>query len=283
MFKKWISTAAVLALLLSAAGCPASALTAPQPLLAVTDIQVSADGEEYSSSLKLKNLRDRIYYRFLNTHCVIDDEIRQGLRQLYLMDPELGTRWADFLEYWEYLNSDMPELYDVCSDGLPEEGLCIVVLGYQLSGSRMQKPLIDRCQVALNCAEKYPDIPIILTGGRTGGGLYSESEAMGQWLVEQGVSEDRIYLEKSAGATTYNAINTRKLIEETGLPVKNLILITSDFHIRSSAAVFACEFILSGSPIRIIETVGSATARGYCKDYEAQTNRVAAVKVRHDG
>lgn len=68
---------------------------------------------------------------------------------------------------------------DVLPDGLPDtDELCIVVLGFQLNpDGSMRDELINRLNVALRSAEKYPNAYIVCTGGGTASGNASATEA----------------------------------------------------------------------------------------------------------
>ena len=61
-------------------------------------------------------------------------------------------------------------------------------------------------------ADKYPNVKIVLSGGpvRT---PYAEADVMAKWLVENGVSQDRLLLDDLARDTPGNAIGMVNLFK----------------------------------------------------------------------
>lgn len=112
----------------------------------------------------------------------------------------------------------------------------IVTLGYALGkGGVMEKPLLGRLEQTLKMAQANPTTPIIVTGGVQQGGV-TEGYVMKKWLVENGISPDRIYIEDQAKDTVGNAYYSVKIMKELG--AQNMTLITSASHMRRALAVF---------------------------------------------
>lgn len=121
-------------------------------------------------------------------------------------------------------------------DGLPGDNHAFVVLGYALSDSgEMEETLVERLKVAKAAAEKYPESRLIVTGGVPKSGV-TESEAMAQWLVENGVAEDRIIQEGLATDTVENALFSLERANEAG--IRDVTVITSASHMRRALVVF---------------------------------------------
>ena len=74
-------------------------------------------------------------------------------------DPRLGETWGGIMDYWDYANSELQVNTDKLPDDLPDDdSLCIVVLGFELNDDgSMQDELIGRLNVAMKCAEQYPN------------------------------------------------------------------------------------------------------------------------------
>lgn len=175
-------------------------------------------------------------------------EISELLSALSEKDPALGSVWSRIMKYWEYVGTDMTVNYDVLPDGLPADGsLCIVVLGYALtSEGEMADELIGRCRTALACAEKYPDAYIAVTGGGTAGGRHEETEAdlMAQWLIDNGVTPDRLIIENRSLTTGENAQRTCAMILEHYPEIRQIAVVTSDYHIQLGCLVFQEQLLL---------------------------------------
>ena len=185
--------------------------------------------------------------------------IREDLASLKSVNPALGKTWEELMDYWIYVNNDLVLHYDVLPDGLPQDdSLCIVTLGYQLlpDGS-MDQELVDRCTVALACAERYPNAWIAVTGGGTAQAHPDLTEAgqMAQWLIAHGVAEERIIVENRSQTTVENAQFTYELFREKP-QIRAVAIVTSDYHMPLGCLLFQEQFLLSayaegGAPISI--------------------------------
>ncbi len=185
------------------------------------------------------------YYRYYQEEA--GDQIQVLLDYITYLDPEKGDLWETIMEHWSYYNSQMEPSYDVLPDGLPEdETLCIAVLGYALnSDGSMQPELVDRLEVALASAEKYPDAYIAVTGGGTAANAdVTEAEAMADWLIHRGVSRDRLILETRSLSTTYNAVNTYAELVRSYPEVESIAVISSDYHVAWGCLMFqaVCDY-----------------------------------------
>lgn len=175
------------------------------------------------------------------------DEIENLLDYITYLDPTKGALWETIMTNWSWYNSQMEIPTDVLPDGLPEDdSLCIVVLGYALnSDGSMQPELVDRLEVALASAQKYPNAYIAVTGGGTASNAdITEAEAMASWLTANGVSGDRLILETKSLSTTYNAVNTYAMFVRNYRNIKSIAVISSDYHIPWGCTMFqtVCDY-----------------------------------------
>ncbi|MBR6966390.1 MAG: YdcF family protein [Clostridia bacterium] len=176
----------------------------------------------------------------------------QALAALAALDPALGDRWARIMDLWEtpvVVNDALP-------DGLPEDDtLCLVVLGFHLNtDGTMREELIERLKVLLAEARRYPNAVIVCTGGPTAAGDPDATEAgrMAEWLEEQGVDPARVAAEDRSLTTAQNAVFTFDLLAERFPQVKQIAIISSDYHIATGVLLFGAEAILRDSGIRIV-------------------------------
>lgn len=79
-----------------------------------------------------------------------------------------------------------------------------IVLGAGVNGTEPSRSLEARLEAALTYAENNPDTVFILTGGKGAGEDITEAQCMANWLIESGVSEDRLILEEQATSTYEN-------------------------------------------------------------------------------
>lgn len=131
---------------------------------------------------------------------------------------------------------------DCAPDGLVgDDSLCIVVLGYKLKADgSMEDELVDRLHVAKASAEKYPNSFIFVSGGATADNNKNETEAgqMSKWLEQQGIQGSRIIKDESAMTILQNAENTYKILRDSHKQVKNLVLVSSDYHIKRASLLY---------------------------------------------
>ena len=170
------------------------------------------------------------------------------LAELSAVDPSLGMRWGMIADLWRLLQIETPLHYDVLPDGLPDsDELCIVALGFQLKpDGTMRDELIERLTFVLRSAEKYPNAYIVCTGGGTASQNPSATEAgeMAKWLISKGVDPKRVIVEDNSLTTAQNAIFTYDILTTQYPKVKELAIVSSDYHIATGLLLFTAESIL---------------------------------------
>lgn len=110
----------------------------------------------------------------------------------------------------------------------------LIVLGAGLKGNNLSTVLKGRLDAAIKCVNKYNyKGKIVVSGGQGSDEDRSEADAMYQYLVEQGISKDRILKEDKSTSTAENFTFSKKIIEkDSGKDVKklNIKVVTTDFH-----------------------------------------------------
>lgn len=164
------------------------------------------------------------------------------------MDADAADRWERIMPLWKEANTDLSLNYDVLPDGLPDtDELCIVVLGFQLNpDGSMRDELIQRLTVAKRGAEKYPNALIVCTGGGTAAEDKTATEAgrMAEWLLADGIASHRVIVEDKSLTTAQNAIYTFDILAARYPQVRQLAIVSSDYHIATGALLFGAEAIL---------------------------------------
>ena len=176
----------------------------------------------------------------------------EALAELAALDPALGEKWTRVMDLWETpvtVNAELP-------DGLPDDdSLCLVCLGYQLnSNGTMREELIERLKVLLAASEKYPNALIACTGGPTASGSPAATEAgrMAEWLEERGVDPSRLIVEDRSLTTAQNALYTVGILAERYPQVRQIAIISSDYHIPTGILLFGAEAILRDSGMEVV-------------------------------
>ena len=110
----------------------------------------------------------------------------------------------------------------------------------------MKDELIERLKVAKASAEKYPHALIVCTGGGTAAENPDVTEAgrMADWLIANGIDAQRVIVEDQSLTTAQNAIFTWKILTEQYPQVKQLAIVSSDYHIATGTLLFNAEAIL---------------------------------------
>lgn len=208
-------------------------------LCSLLPLPVSAAG---SGMGKLESYGVQLIQYYLHHQEAATDVIWDITRQMKEQDPKQGAAWEKIMFDWSWINSEMEIQEGVLPDGLPQDNsLCIVVMGFGLKPDGSIRPeLADRLQVALTSARKYPNAYVLVTGGQTGAvdGV-TEAGQMAAWLQKQGLESSRIIQENQSLSTTANAVNCYKLLIKSYPAVTKIAVITSDYHITQSCALFA--------------------------------------------
>ena len=194
-----------------------------------------------------------------------EERVAELLAEYDTVSADSAKRWRAIMEIWQAGEDSFTLNYDVLPDGLPDDdSLCLVVLGFQLEeDGTMREELIERLKVAKRCAEKYPNALIVCTGGATATLNETATEAgrMSEWLTANGIAPERIIVEGASLTTAQNAIFTMEILERDYPQVKELAIISSDYHIETGKLLFEAEAILlSTSADAPIYTVSSNAA-----------------------
>ncbi|EOA6374101.1 YdcF family protein [Enterococcus faecalis] len=122
---------------------------------------------------------------------------------------------------------------------LPNKKHAFVVLGNILNNDgTMSKTLIERLKITKKAIEKYPNSKIVVSGG-TGNNSnkkYTESKAMKQWFLDQGISEKKIIQENISKDTVENALCSLDLLRQEN--IESATVITSPYHMNRALAIF---------------------------------------------
>lgn len=133
----------------------------------------------------------------------------------------------------------------------------IVVLGCKVNeDGKCSRRLSERVRVAVDYYRKSSnnnEVVLILSGYKSSGPV-SEAKAAAMLCCELGVKNQALLLEEEASNTIENATKTLPLAVKIG--VTEMLVVTSDFHVNRSKAIF--ESVYHGSGIKL----SYAEARG---------------------
>ncbi|MDD2981484.1 MAG: YdcF family protein [Hespellia sp.] len=149
-------------------------------------------------------------------------------------------------------------LYSVIYQKLPikKNPDYIVVLGCGLSGDHVTPLLASRLDCGITLDKKRGcKSTFLVSGGKGSDEVISEAQAMENYLLEQGIPENRILKEDRSTTTRENLIFSKKIMEERTKDYY-CVIATNNFHVLR-AAIFAKAQGLNG------EVIGGKTASYY--------------------
>lgn len=109
----------------------------------------------------------------------------------------------------------------------------LLVLGCRIRENRPSRMLKNRLDKALDILNKQQELKCVVSGGQGTDELYCESFIMKKYLINNGISENRIFEENQSTNTFTNLKNSKIVIEKNNLN-KNIIIISDSFHLFRS-------------------------------------------------
>ena len=104
----------------------------------------------------------------------------------------------------------------------------IIVLGAQVREDGPSVVLKYRLDAAIDYLNENSDTVCIVSGGQGVNEPFSEAEGMAEYLMENGIDENRILLEDKSKNTVQNIQNSKEIMEET---YNGVGIVTNNFHV----------------------------------------------------
>lgn len=111
----------------------------------------------------------------------------------------------------------------------PAPNATLIVLGCKAYGERPSIMLEERLKAAMEYLNENPASACIVSGGQGADETISEAECMYLYLVNNGISRERIYKEDQSTTTRENLAFSYEIIKEQGLN-ENIAIATNNFH-----------------------------------------------------
>ncbi len=118
----------------------------------------------------------------------------------------------------------------------PEGDVTVVVLGCKVNGESPSLTLRNRLDTAVGYLQSHPDVDCVVSGGQGEDEAISEAECMRRYLVANGISEERIYMEDQSTSTRENLAFSQQIIAENGLE-PTVAIVTNEYHQYRSAQI----------------------------------------------
>lgn len=118
-----------------------------------------------------------------------------------------------------------------------EKTEAMIILGCQVRGEEPSAMLKNRLDAALEVLRENPEAVCIASGGKGDNENISEAECMRRYLIENGIEDERIFVEDKSASTEENLAFSREILENLGIS-DNIMIVTSEFH-QYRAAIYA--------------------------------------------
>ncbi len=115
----------------------------------------------------------------------------------------------------------------------------VLVYGCRVNGEEPGEMLRERLDTALSLLNENENSRVIVSGALDEGETHTEGDVMARYLMQNGISADRIYIDTTAQSTKGNIRGFLALLDGNSLPDGALISVSSSFHMPRIA--FLCE------------------------------------------
>ncbi len=111
----------------------------------------------------------------------------------------------------------------------PEDPNVVVVLGCKVNGTTPSLMLTKRLEATYDYLIENEDVLVIVSGGQGENEDISEAQCMKDYLIDKGISDDRIIMEDKSTSTYENILFSKQIMSDMELG-NNIIIITDGFH-----------------------------------------------------
>lgn len=111
----------------------------------------------------------------------------------------------------------------------PDKPNVVVVLGCQVRNGSPSRMLRRRLDAAKELLDKFPDVKCVVSGGQGSDEIITEAECMKRYLIDSGISADRIIMEDKSKTTFENLKFTLEKLDEMGLG-RDITIVTDGYH-----------------------------------------------------
>lgn len=112
----------------------------------------------------------------------------------------------------------------------------LVVLGSQVKRSGPSAMTRYRLNAAIEVLNRYPDMICVLSGGQGADEPWSEAQGMSDYLIDRGISKDRLYLEDRSTNTRENLSFSKMVIMDNDLN-EHMAIVSNDFHVYRAGRI----------------------------------------------
>lgn len=118
----------------------------------------------------------------------------------------------------------------------PPSNAAVIVLGCKVNGEQPSLMLEKRLKKALDYLNRNPNAVCIVSGGQGKNEGISEALCMYNYLTENNIDKQRIYMEDKSHNTQQNIDFSNEIIQENNLST-DIAIVTDGFHILRSSII----------------------------------------------
>lgn len=126
-------------------------------------------------------------------------------------------------------STTMYSIVDATKVTSEEQAGTLIVLGCKVRGEAPSLQLYKRALAGVDYLNEHPNEVSILCGGQGSDEKISEAECIKRIMLDNRISEDRLYIEDKSTSTEENIAFAKEIIEENNLE-SNVVIATSDYH-----------------------------------------------------
>jgi len=148
----------------------------------------------------------------------------------------LGIIWAVFLSV------NMLMVINTAPDYDENKNYTVIVLGCQVrKDGRPSDMLRERLIAALRLLNEHEEFVCVVTGGQGANEPLPEAHVMRDWLIDKGISPERIFIEDKSTSTRENLDFASAVIADNNLPT-DVVIVSDGFHLyrakRTASGIF---------------------------------------------
>lgn len=122
-------------------------------------------------------------------------------------------------------------------EGESAEADAVIVLGAAVHGDKVTWVLENRLNTAIDYLNEHPNAVCVVSGGQGAGETVTEASAMKKYMVEHGISENRVYTEERAKNTKENFAYSKAIIDSVLGQNARISFVTTNFHVYRAGQV----------------------------------------------
>lgn len=112
----------------------------------------------------------------------------------------------------------------------------VIVLGCQIRGDRPSRMLRIRLDTAIDVLNENPEAVCIVSGGQGSDEDYTEAEIMKKYLIEKGISPERVIEEGGSATTMENMHNSKLILDDLSID-GNICFVSDGYHIYRAGLI----------------------------------------------